>query len=352
MLVRHHRGLHVGVEAQWYGGRGLFFGGDVGQGWNSSVQQVFIDYITIQTTGNATNFGNLTHSRGMKGMSGTSDGTRGLMMGGGPQSYGQGDKTIDYVTIATTGNATNFGNMTVARDKYCSGACSDGTLGVMAGGQDRTGSNDSGQGTNNVELEVIDYVTIATTGNATDFGNLTAGRSFGAAAASDGIYGIFAGGYGQFNNYYTDIMDYITIATTGNATNFGDLTSEKCQTSGTGDATRYIFAGGKGNWGSTIFKQIDYGNFATPANASDFGDLTTTGGLEPELGDGGSFSPGAVTDLSRACFGGSHGETSNGWYDSNHIDYITIATTGNATDFGTMTHSTYDHGKHGGCAGG
>ena len=64
----------------------------------------------------------------------------------------------------------------------------------------------------------IDYITIATTGNGADFGDLTVGRGFGPGASS-GIRGLFAGGNGPSN-----VIDYVTIASTGNATDFGDLT--------------------------------------------------------------------------------------------------------------------------------
>lgn len=118
MFVRHNRGLAVGGP-EWYGGRGLFAAGDV-----SGVQQTYIDYITIATTGNATNFGNLNHSRGKRGMSGCSDGSRGLFAGGGPYASQQGDLTIDYVTIATTGNATDFGSLTHTTNQGGHGSCS------------------------------------------------------------------------------------------------------------------------------------------------------------------------------------------------------------------------------------
>jgi len=68
---------------------------------------------------------------------------------------------IDYITIATTGNATNFGNLTVARNY--AGGLSNSTRGVFAGG-----------GTRNV----MDYITIDTTGNASDFGDLTTNRTY------------------------------------------------------------------------------------------------------------------------------------------------------------------------------
>jgi hypothetical protein len=85
-----------------------------------------------------------------------SNGTRGVT-GGGAQSGDVASNVIDYITIATTGNATDFGDLTVAR--YFLGGASNATRGVFAGGS--TGSVQN----------VIDYVTIATTGNATDFGD-------------------------------------------------------------------------------------------------------------------------------------------------------------------------------------
>ena len=42
--------------------------------------------------------------------------------------------TTDYVTIATVGNATDFGDLTDAR--YVGGAASNSTRGLFAGGLD------------------------------------------------------------------------------------------------------------------------------------------------------------------------------------------------------------------------
>ena len=66
----------------------------------------------------------------------------------------------------------------------------------------------------------MDYITIASTGNATDFGNLTAGKGF-TAGTSNSTRGVFLGGYTNSGN--VDNIDYITIASTGNAQDFGDL---------------------------------------------------------------------------------------------------------------------------------
>jgi hypothetical protein len=71
-----------------------------------------------------------------------------------------------------------------------------------------------------VDINVIDYITIASTGNATDFGDLIEVESGNSACASL-TRGLFAGG-GSSN-----IIQYVTIASVGNATDFGDLTAAR-----------------------------------------------------------------------------------------------------------------------------
>ena len=66
---------------------------------------------------------------------------------------------------------------------------------------------------------------MSTIGNALDFGNLTS-AAHAIGAGSDGARGIFTGGYvGTTSN---DRIEYITISTTGNATDFsGELTQAR-----------------------------------------------------------------------------------------------------------------------------
>ena len=110
-------------------------------------------------------FGNLTG--GNTEQPGATDNTsdRGVFPGGSRASAD--NNTIDYITISSTGNATDFGNRTVS--KYGVMCVSDGSRGVFAGGQ---GNDDT-----------IDYVLISSTGNASDFGNLTSGRHGGAGVS-------------------------------------------------------------------------------------------------------------------------------------------------------------------------
>ena len=66
---------------------------------------------------------------------------------------------------------------------------------------------------------VIDYITIASTGDASDFGDLTAARS-DPGCTSNSIRAVAAGGQSPS---IVNTMDYVTIASTGDAADFGDL---------------------------------------------------------------------------------------------------------------------------------
>jgi hypothetical protein len=226
-------------EAPFSAIRGVFAGG------NSSSNDNVMDYITIASTGNATDFGNLSDGRGY--LAGLSSETRGVF-GGGSSS-----NVIDYITMASTGNATDFGNLTVAR-AFPGGVSSD-VRGVFAGGA--TGAN--------IKLNTMDYITIASTGNATDFGDLTAVRSDPPGSVNSVTRGIF----GAISGWSS--INYITIATTGNATNFGSLTQTRYALAGLSSNTRGVFGGG--GWGG-LRNEMDYVTIATTGNAADFGDLS------------------------------------------------------------------------------
>ena len=83
--------------------------------------------------------------------------------------------------------------------------------GVFAGGD---GGGDSAN-------NVIQFITIATLGNAVDFGDLASRRTRFVGAAASPTRGLFAGGISPS----TDNVQFVEIATTGNAQDFGDLTS-------------------------------------------------------------------------------------------------------------------------------
>ena len=170
---------------------------------------------------------------------------------------------LDYVTIATTGNAADFGDSTDARNN--SSSLSSPTRGIFAGGSPSYKST-------------IDYVTIASTGNATDFGDFDRNVTTPAAAASS-TRGVFAAGGANLspNQHANNRMEYITIASTGNTVHFGDLQHKRGNASGLSNSTTAVFAGGcTDNGGSTATNSMEFITIATTGNAVDFGDTTAT----------------------------------------------------------------------------
>ena len=79
-----------------------------------------------------------------------------------------------------------------------------------------------------VRTNVMDYVTIASTGNATDFGDLDQGRAYG-GQASNQTRGLYMGGEIATPANNTTNIQYITIASTGNSASFGDLFEQPMQ---------------------------------------------------------------------------------------------------------------------------
>jgi len=228
---------------------GVFGGGTTG-----TLQNV-LDYITIASTGNATDFGDLLEARAS--LAACSSSTRGVFGGGG--SSPTLSNVREYITIATTGNTLDFGDLTIARQNPA--ACSSSTRGVFGGGYSTT--------------NVIDYITIASVGNATDFGDLTVARR-GLAACSSSTRGVFGAGFTPTpTSTRLNTIDYITIATTGNATDFGDLTIARQNPAACSSSTRGVFGGGYTPT-PALLDTLDYITIATTGNAIDFGDLTQT----------------------------------------------------------------------------
>ena len=289
----------AGSPTEYAPTRGCMGGG--GRWSPSSSSSNIIDYITIASTGNAIDFGDLTSSRG--GCAGINSTTRGCFAGGMEIAGNTFTNIIDYITILTAGNATDFGDLNDSQ--WLSGGCSDLSRGLSGGGRNAGYEN------------VIDYFTISTTGNATDFGDLTQGRG-GIGAVADSTRGVFAGGYGPSD---TNVIDYVTIQTLGDAADFGDLTVARAGASGAASATRGVFAGGAAHTGDTI----DYITIQTTGNATDFGNQT-----ESRI-------------WTASCSNGTRGTWAGGEESANNhseiIDYVTIDTTGNATDFGDLTDS-------------
>ena len=213
--------------------------------------------------------------------------------------------SIDFITISTMGNAQDFGNSTDSRYTYST--CASRTRGFIAGGAFSL-------------VDTIEFVTFASTGNATDFGNLTQSRWVMCQGAADSTRGMFVGGLNPSPSTTYNIIDYITMAQTGNAVDFGDISSTRRMGSGCQSSTRAIFAGGYTPSNTNV---IDFVTTSTTGDAADFGDLN----YEQKNGSAASNSTRGLF------FGGNDG----GNPYNNNISFITIATKGNAADFGDLT---------------
>jgi len=108
--------------------------------------------------------------------------------------------------MATTGDAADFGNLSVAQREQAGGG--NTTRGLIAGGY-----------TAPAGLNTISYITVASLGNTQDFGDMTVGGS-GRGGTSNTVNCVFGGGSLPA---YTNTMDFVKIASTGNAQDFGDL---------------------------------------------------------------------------------------------------------------------------------
>lgn len=275
-------------------GRGVFGGGQNPSNTNT------IEYITISSTGNSKDFGDMTIARDKLGA--CSSAIRGIFGGGEPTN-----NILDYVTISSTGNAFDFGDLTQARRFITS--CSNQTRGIFAGGYNPGFSPVT-------RVNTIDYITISTLNNAVDFGDLTQQTNEPAACAS-ATRALIGGGAVPST---TNVINYITFASTGDALDFGDRTVSNARLSGCSSTTRGIFAGGTGE--SNV---IDFVTIASTGDAIDFGDLTQA---RSRLG--------ATSSSIRGVFFAGLTPSS-----TNRIDFITIATTGNATTFGDITLATF-----------
>ena len=297
-------------------GRGVFFGGYEHPALTAENQ-----YITIATTGNAANFGDCRQDISSTGTCASS--TRGISGGGStPISPGR-TSAIDYVTIPSLGGASMFGDLTTSR-RYLA-AFNNPTRGVFCGGNNPS-NPPSRQNT-------VDYITMASAGDATDFGDLAvdagniSNENDDMGGCSSPTRGILFGGGNSSN-----VIQYITTATLGNTKDFGDLTQGTVRfCAASSNSTRGINAGGNSPSTNGI-NTMEYVTIATLGNAANFGDLSVARSLL-----------GSLASSTRAIFAGGYIYPSPS-VTYNTIDYVTIASAGNAQDFGDLTYTGQTNG--------
>ena len=287
--------LGTSPELQTGGTRGLFFGGEGSNPRNT------IQFFNVDSAGNASDFGDMNDERteGMACASRVRAFAVGGFLGGQPTNY---TNTLDMVTIASQGNATNFADS--AEKKGQGASCASATRGINFAGVNA-----------GVTLNTIDFFTMSSQADGLDFGDISI-TSRGLAACSSPTRGIFFLG-DNAGSTKVNTIEFVTISTTGNSTDFGDSTTTARYSSGCSNAVRGLKFGGNDGSATNV---IDFITIATLGNASDFGDL---------LAATSDFGPSGFASPTRGVVAGGGG--------INTIQYVKFATIGNAIDFGDLT---------------
>ena len=303
-------------------GRGVFFGGEQKGGTN---QAGFNDFVNIMSLGNSLAFGDLsTGNRSRLETAGASS-TRGVFGCGKTPSN---TDIIDYITIASEGKAIDFGNAKQSNTIQNGGTKSSSTRGIFGGGTP-------------TELQ---YIEISTLANSIDFGDLAQSNGKQGSSSSSPTRAVFLADSGHAGG----TIEAVTISSTGSAATFGKFIDSKSNASGAGNSVRGVFAGAY-KPGDSKISLIEYATMSSLGNTTEFGDLSVNRACHR-----------ACSTNTRALFGGGYfttSKTATGGTGDNRIEFVTIASTGNAQDFGDTT-SGQDHARgaslsdsHGGLGG-
>ena len=291
------------------GARGVVMGGYISGSDSTNV----LEFVTISTTGNAQDFGDLVIKRHYQG--GAASRTRGFSIGGESPGQPNGVASIDTFVFSSIGNATDYGDLTQAADFVIS--FSDATRAV---------SNLGNIGGTNKQ-NVLEYFNMASTGSAVDFGDMQY-YNYNGCTTQSSIRGFFIGGQTPAGSPgYTDAITAITTSTTGTHVEWGTLLKDRSNIpAGFGNSTRGFCAGGADQPYTGDFNTIQFFSVVTSGNATDFGDLNTN--FEFICG---------TSDTTRGLI--TQGQT--GGSPNNTIEFITMSSTGNAQEFGDITTGRY-----------
>ena len=242
--------------------RGFFAGGDSvpGQADNKAIE-----FTIFSSSGGGNDFGDMTNTKAY--LSGMSNDIRGFFVGGATTPEYVNQNTIEFVIMASTGNGNDFGDLSVITRSGSSAASN--TRGIL-----QIGQTDPLAGNRRIE-----FITLSTLGNSQNFGEVTTLAKSGSAAVASSTRACFMGGVGTTSNagHVSNVIDFVTISTLGNAQDFGDMTVAVDALAGASNSTRGLHAGGRTGTPAAEALQnvIGFITIASTGNASDFGDLVT-----------------------------------------------------------------------------
>ena len=281
-------------------GRALFFGG---YSEPANTGTFSIDVVTISTLGNATRFGEMSSDNDSS--FGIGNQTRGIYHRGGSNS-----NVLEYVTPASEGNPIDFGDLSLQR--YIGARGNSSTRGIFLSGYNSPGGYN----------DTIDYVEMATLGNALDFGNMNTSVFLNNNSVNSTVRVYSLGGYASPGVNISKV-EYVTISSKGDALEFDDLDRPNSTFPGFANNVRGVYGGG--NLRPTTSAQIYMFNTASQGKMIYFGELT-----QRRKEFAGSCSQ------TRGVFAGGQLDPS-GPTTVNVMDYVTIMSAGNATDFGDLS---------------
>jgi len=298
-------------------GRGIFSGGFT----PNSVKN--IDYVNIVSTGNATAWGELL-GNGTSLHGGASNNIRGVFVGGfeGAPTNGR-ISTIQALTIPTTGEIFDFGDLQF-NSQQLSGAGNE-TRGIYTMGYAYPNMSPVSSNSLNMHYTMINFMS---SGNRSDFGDIidnAACRDL--ATVQTPIRGYFAGGEGtgQDSPSHNKNITIKGFANDSESLNFGELSTLSNRGSGVGSATRGVFV--IGNTIPAFVNTMEYITLTTTGETTDFGDTTSATGHS---------NNNSASNTIRGVY--HHPRTADGGAALNTLEYITIASTGDAVDFGDLNY--------------
>ena len=251
-------------------------------------------------------------------------GARGIFPGGWRNTPSTARSNgIDFITISSAGDATDFGDLS-RRTAYF-GTCSSRTRGIIAGGQ---GDNSSGA------VNTIEFITISSTGDSQNFGDLPAAIN-GHYGHSNEVRGVFATGYNPSPSFASrDDISVLTIASTGNAEDGGDLSRHQVQSFTFGNGVRGIWGGGYYQSPNGTAGFASAGEKHILVNIGSHGEVTTFGDYRGASADGSLIRSSAFSNSTR-------GIRFSGYTSPYHLlyDKYEIASLGNAVDFGDVLYN-------------
>ena len=304
-------------------GRTVFAGGGSPNESPANVPYMsgkIMDYVQIASKGNAVSFGELTQFS--RHTAGASNKIRGLLYHG--SATPGNNNVIDKITIASQGNAVSFG-LIDGTDRWGSAGAATDTRAIFAGG--------SGY------IDNIDYVEIMTDGNSQDFGDLTEGKNEG-RCCNDPVRVIYSGGYVPgLSTKETSKIETFMMASKGNGTDWGDMRVLRESHASFANSTRGMMGGGSDDTNVRV-NVIESITIASGGNTIDFGGMYT-----------GAYNASGASQTRGLIAGG----TLPGTTYLNYIDYVTMSTAGDAMDFGDLSRPCYGHtglsDSHGGLGG-